>query len=50
MTSSVYLDSSALVKLVIGERESEAGEATVKRLDDGTQRTVPLTDVAQFIE
>jgi histidyl-tRNA synthetase len=41
--------SGARFALIIGEREAEAGEATVKRLDDGTQQTVPLTDVPTWL-
>ena len=41
--------AGARFALIIGEREAEAGEATVKRLDDGSQQTVPLTDVPQWI-
>ena len=41
--------SGARFALIIGEREAESGEATVKRLDDGTQQTVPLTDVPTWL-
>jgi histidyl-tRNA synthetase len=35
--------------VLIGEREAAAGEATVRTLEDGSQQTVPLTDVPQWI-
>jgi histidyl-tRNA synthetase len=41
--------AGARFAVLIGEREAESGEATVRRLDDGVQQTVPLTDVAQWI-
>jgi histidyl-tRNA synthetase len=43
--------SGARFAVIIGEREAEAGEASVRPLDDieATQQTVPLTDVAQWI-
>ncbi|MFZ2530697.1 MAG: histidine--tRNA ligase [Rhodococcus sp. (in: high G+C Gram-positive bacteria)] len=37
--------SGAVVALVLGDRELEAGEIVVKDLRDGEQYTVPLTDV-----
>jgi histidyl-tRNA synthetase len=41
--------TGARYAVIIGEREARAGEASVKRLDDGTQQTVPITDVTQWI-
>jgi histidyl-tRNA synthetase len=41
--------AGARFAVIIGEREAEAGEATVRRLTDGTQQTVPLTDVPAWI-
>jgi histidyl-tRNA synthetase len=41
--------SGARFAAIVGEREAEAGEATVRRMDDGTQRTVPLTDLPAWI-
>ncbi|MDX5455160.1 MAG: histidine--tRNA ligase, partial [Rhodococcus sp. (in: high G+C Gram-positive bacteria)] len=37
--------SGAVVALVLGERELEAGEIVVKDLRTGEQHTVPLDDV-----
>ncbi|HXJ63721.1 MAG TPA: histidine--tRNA ligase [Actinomycetota bacterium] len=41
--------AGARFAVIIGEREAAAGEATVKLLADGSQQTVPLTDVPQWI-
>ncbi len=41
--------AGARFAVIVGEREAEAGEATVRRMEDGTQQTVPLTDVATWI-
>jgi len=41
--------AGARFAVIIGEREAAAGEATVKQLADGSQQTVPLTDVPQWI-
>ncbi len=41
--------AGARFAVIVGEREAEAGEATVRRMKDGTQQTVPLTDVATWI-
>jgi histidyl-tRNA synthetase len=41
--------AGARFALLIGEREAAAGEATVRTLEDGSQQTVPLTDVPGWI-
>ena len=41
--------SGAAAALVLGERELEAGEITVKNLEDQTQKTVAL-DVHEIID
>ncbi len=41
--------TGARFAVIVGEREAEAGEATVRRMADGSQKTVPLTDVAMWI-
>src|SRR6266511_488836 len=41
--------TGARFAVIVGEREAEAGEATVRRMADGSQQTVPLTDVAMWI-
>jgi len=42
--------TGARFAVIIGEREAAAGEATVRRLDDGNQQTVPLTDVPTWLQ
>jgi histidyl-tRNA synthetase len=41
--------AGARFAVLIGEREAAAGEGTVRTLADGSQQTVPLTDVPQWI-
>jgi histidyl-tRNA synthetase len=41
--------AGARFALIIGDREAEAGSVTVRRLADGHESTVPVTDVAAWI-
>ncbi|MFN2544979.1 MAG: histidine--tRNA ligase [Actinomycetota bacterium] len=41
--------AGARFALIVGEREAADGTVTVRRLDDGHQETVPMTDVVAWI-
>ena len=41
--------AGARFALIVGDREAADGTVTVRRLEDGTEQTVPLTDVAAWI-
>jgi histidyl-tRNA synthetase len=41
--------AGAAYAAILGDRELESGTATVRRLADGTQEEVPLTDVVNWL-
>jgi histidyl-tRNA synthetase len=41
--------SSAAYAAILGDREAEAGTATLRRLSDGAQEEVPLADVVDWL-
>jgi histidyl-tRNA synthetase len=42
--------AGARFALILGDREAESGSVTVRRLEDGQEQTVPLTDVAAWLK
>ena len=42
--------AGARFALILGDREATDGTVTVRRLEDGHQDTVPVTDVVAWIQ
>jgi histidyl-tRNA synthetase len=41
--------AGARFALILGDREAESGSVTVRRLEDGHEDAVPITDVAAWL-